>query len=56
MISGAFLASSDESLVIATYDIIASEFHELSKGSWLVTGYNLGYCISLPVVRITSSN
>ncbi|PWY77266.1 MFS transporter [Aspergillus sclerotioniger CBS 115572] len=46
---GAFLASSDESLVIATYDIIASEFHELSKGSWLVTGYNLGYCISLPV-------
>ncbi|PYI10636.1 MFS transporter [Aspergillus sclerotiicarbonarius CBS 121057] len=46
---GAFLASSDESLVIATYDVIASEFHELSKGSWLVTGYNLGYCISLPV-------
>ncbi|PWY69497.1 MFS transporter [Aspergillus heteromorphus CBS 117.55] len=46
---GAFLASSDESLVIATYDIIASEFHELSKASWLVTGYNLGYCVALPV-------
>ncbi|KAI2818571.1 hypothetical protein CBS115989_5055 [Aspergillus niger] len=46
---GAFLASTDESLVIATYDIIASEFHELSKASWLVTGYNLGYCIALPV-------
>ncbi|RDH24246.1 MFS general substrate transporter [Aspergillus niger ATCC 13496] len=39
----------NESLVIATYDIIASEFHELSKASWLVTGYNLGYCIALPV-------
>ncbi|RAH48131.1 MFS transporter [Aspergillus brunneoviolaceus CBS 621.78] len=46
---GAFLASSDESVVIATYDVIASEFHELAKGPWLVTGYNLGYCIALPI-------
>ncbi|OJK05285.1 hypothetical protein ASPACDRAFT_38856 [Aspergillus aculeatus ATCC 16872] len=45
----AFLASSDESVVIATYDVIASEFHELAKGPWLVTGYNLGYCIALPI-------
>ncbi|PYH78948.1 MFS transporter [Aspergillus uvarum CBS 121591] len=35
---GAFLASSDESV-----------FHELAKGPWLVTGYNLGYCIALPI-------
>ncbi|RAH87162.1 MFS transporter [Aspergillus japonicus CBS 114.51] len=46
---GAFLASSDESVVIATYHVIASEFHELAKGPWLVTGYNLGYCIALPI-------
>ncbi|PYI20578.1 MFS transporter [Aspergillus violaceofuscus CBS 115571] len=46
---GAFLASSDESVVIATYDVVASEFHELAKGPWLVTGYNLGYCIALPI-------
>lgn len=39
---------------MATYGAIASEFQNLSEGSWLLTGYNLGYCIALPVVGQTS--
>ncbi|PLB54192.1 MFS transporter [Aspergillus steynii IBT 23096] len=46
---GAVLSSSEESLVTATYSIIASDFQELSKSSLLLTSYNLGYCIALPV-------
>ncbi|RAH68922.1 MFS general substrate transporter [Aspergillus aculeatinus CBS 121060] len=48
---GAFLASSDESVVIATYDVIASEFHELAKGhgysiSAAMTGLIAGRIVS----------
>ncbi|OJJ40864.1 hypothetical protein ASPWEDRAFT_166918 [Aspergillus wentii DTO 134E9] len=46
---GVFIASVDESLVISTYSTIASQFHLLSQGSWLLVAYNFGYCISLPV-------
>lgn len=49
-LQGVFLASADEQLVMATYGPIASEFENLSDGSWLLTGYNLGYCIALPLV------
>ncbi|RDW61136.1 uncharacterized protein DSM5745_10634 [Aspergillus mulundensis] len=47
---GVFIASADEMLVISTYSAIASQFHRLSEGSWLLLAYNFGYCISLPVV------
>ncbi|KAF7589497.1 hypothetical protein BBP40_004204 [Aspergillus hancockii] len=46
---GVFLASADESLVISTWSSIASQFHRLSEGSWLLVAYNFGYCVSLPV-------
>ncbi|KAL4901689.1 hypothetical protein BDW74DRAFT_181407 [Aspergillus multicolor] len=46
---GVFIASADEMLVISTYSAIASQFHRLSEGSWLLLAYNFGYCISLPV-------
>ncbi|KAL2003285.1 hypothetical protein VTN02DRAFT_4406 [Thermoascus thermophilus] len=46
---GIFLASCDETLVMATYGAISSQFHSLTEGAWLVTSYNLGYCVSLPV-------
>ena len=45
--------SVDEQLVIATYGAIASEFQNLSDGPWLLTSYNLGYCIALPMVGHT---
>lgn len=49
--TGVFIASADELLVISIYSAIASQFHRLSEGSWLLLAYNFGYCISLPVVR-----
>ncbi|OJJ08570.1 hypothetical protein ASPVEDRAFT_89781 [Aspergillus versicolor CBS 583.65] len=49
---GVFIASADEALVISTYSAIASQFHHLSQGSWLLLAYNFGYCISLPVYSV----
>ncbi|KAL4734667.1 major facilitator superfamily domain-containing protein [Aspergillus similis] len=49
---GVFIASADELLVISTYSAIASQFHRLSEGSWLLLAYNFGYCISLPVFSV----
>jgi MFS family permease len=47
---GVFIASADEFLVLSTYTTIASQFHRLSEGSWLLVVYNFGYCIALPMV------
>ncbi|KAL4864077.1 hypothetical protein BDV12DRAFT_17020 [Aspergillus spectabilis] len=49
---GVFIASADESVVVSTYSAIASQFHHLSEGSWLLLAYNFGYCISLPVYGV----
>ncbi|KAL4975984.1 major facilitator superfamily domain-containing protein [Aspergillus desertorum] len=50
--TGVFIASADELLVISTYSAIASQFHRLSEGSWLLLAYNFGYCIALPVFSV----
>ncbi|KAL2824262.1 major facilitator superfamily domain-containing protein [Aspergillus cavernicola] len=49
---GVFIASADESLVISTYSAIASQFHRLKEGSWLLLAYNFGFCISLPIYSV----
>ena len=54
--AGVFIASADESLVISTYSTIASQFHYLSAGSWLLVAYNFGYCIALPVVCLMKAS
>ncbi|OJJ79033.1 uncharacterized protein ASPGLDRAFT_1076543 [Aspergillus glaucus CBS 516.65] len=46
---GVFLANIDDSFVTAIYGEIASQFQHLQDGSWLLAGYNLGYCAALPV-------
>ncbi|KAF5855778.1 hypothetical protein ETB97_008439 [Aspergillus alliaceus] len=46
---GILLAAADDSLVITTWSVIASDFHRLSQGSWLLAAYNFGWCVSLPV-------
>ncbi|PLB36926.1 MFS transporter [Aspergillus candidus] len=46
---GAFLTSTDNSIVTATYEIIASDFNRQAQGIWLLIGYKLGYCISVPL-------
>ncbi|OJJ49073.1 hypothetical protein ASPZODRAFT_129457 [Penicilliopsis zonata CBS 506.65] len=53
---GVFVASADESLVLSTYSTIASQFHQLSAGSWLLVAYNFGYCVSLPVYGALSDS
>lgn len=45
------LALADDTFVLAIHGEIASEFHELSMGPWLVSAYNMGYFASLPMVR-----
>ncbi|KAJ5922337.1 hypothetical protein N7516_010040 [Penicillium verrucosum] len=45
-----FLAFADDTFVFTTYGTISSHFGQGSMGSWLVTAYNLGFAVSLPVV------
>lgn len=45
-----FLASSDDSFVLSTASDIAADFKATSISTWLITGFNLGYMISLPIV------
>lgn len=45
-----FLASADELFVLACGSDIASALHASSSASWLITGYNLGYVLALPIV------
>lgn len=47
---GVLLASSGDTLVVAVYNSIGSDFHDLSKGAWLLVSYSLGSCISSPTV------
>ena len=49
-----YVAGADQFFIIATYEEIASDVNGLSKAPWLLTGYNLGYCVALPVVRANS--
>ncbi|ODA81067.1 hypothetical protein RJ55_04029 [Drechmeria coniospora] len=39
---------------MVTYETIASQFDAVSDKAWILTGYNLGYCIALPVYGKTS--
>ncbi|KAL5364276.1 MFS transporter [Aspergillus floccosus] len=52
---GAILASSDESTVVAVYEIIASHFETELRGVWLLVAFNLGFCASLPVYGALSN-
>lgn len=46
----AFLASSDDSFVLSTASDIAADFEATNISTWLITGFNLGYMVSLPIV------
>lgn len=55
LLRGVFIASADETLVLAIYGAISSDFENLSDGPFLMTGYTLGYCVALPMVSDLSS-
>ncbi|CAI7600682.1 unnamed protein product [Penicillium palitans] len=44
-----FLANADESFVLTTGSDVASDLNASSSAAWLITGYNLGYILALPV-------
>ncbi|KAJ5537050.1 major facilitator superfamily domain-containing protein [Penicillium frequentans] len=46
---GAFLAYADDTFVFTTHVTIASQLGTGTMGSWLVTAYNLGFAVSLPL-------
>ncbi|KAF4637899.1 hypothetical protein G7Y89_g191 [Cudoniella acicularis] len=46
---GVLLSSADDSIVLATHETVASEFDRLSNSSWMITGFTLGYCVTLPL-------
>lgn len=46
----AFLAAADETFVLSTSSDIASSLGLSKLSSWLLTGYNLGYMMALPLV------
>ncbi|KAE8322582.1 major facilitator superfamily domain-containing protein [Aspergillus sergii] len=49
---GVLLASSGDTLVVAVYNSSGSDFHDLSKGAWLLVSYSLGSCISSPTTTL----
>ncbi|KAJ5609315.1 hypothetical protein N7528_009882 [Penicillium herquei] len=49
MLISSFLASSDDSFVLSTASDIAANFDATNASTWLITGFNLGYMISLPI-------
>ncbi|KAJ6022278.1 hypothetical protein N7540_007782 [Penicillium herquei] len=50
MLISSFLASSDDSFVLSTASDIAANFDATNASTWLITGFNLGYMISLPIL------
>jgi MFS family permease len=45
-----FLANADETFVLSTGSDVASALNASGSASWLITSYNLGYTVGLPVV------
>lgn len=44
-----FVSQTDQSLVLATYGKVSSEFNDLDSGSWLISAYILAQCVAQPL-------
>ncbi|KAK4540745.1 hypothetical protein LTR36_008960 [Oleoguttula mirabilis] len=49
LLLGVFISQTDQSLVLATYGKIASDFDDFSSGSWLMSAYMLAQCVAQPL-------
>lgn len=49
MLLGAFISQVDWTFVLASYSTVASEFNDLSSGSWMVSSYILAQCAVQPL-------
>jgi MFS family permease len=54
--SGVFVSSADTSVVFATNGAIASEFNDLDRSGWLVTGFMFALCATQPLVSKNKTN
>ncbi len=52
---GVFVVNADIFLVLATNEIISSEFENLANAGWLVTSYGLAMCAIQPLVGYPQS-
>ena len=46
---GVFISQTDQSLVLATYGKISSDFHDFESGSWILSAYILAQCVAQPL-------
>ena len=49
MLVGVFVSQADWTFVLATYSHVASEFNDLSSGSWMLSAFILAQCAVQPL-------
>lgn len=49
LLLGVFISQTDQSLVLATYGRVASDFDDFDSGSWLMSAYILAQCVAQPL-------
>lgn len=49
LLLGVFVSNADWTFVLATYSTVASEFNDLSSGSWMLSAYILSQCAVQPL-------
>ncbi|KAK5720390.1 hypothetical protein LTR17_015027 [Elasticomyces elasticus] len=49
LLLGVFISQADQSLVLATYGKISSEFDDFDSGTWLISAYILAQCAAQPL-------
>lgn len=49
MLLGVFVSNADWTFVLATYSTVASEFHDLSSGSWMLSAFIVAQCAVQPL-------
>jgi hypothetical protein len=49
LLVGVFVSQTDQSLVLATYSTVSSEFQDLDSGTWLISAYIIAQCAVQPL-------
>ena len=49
LLLGVFVSQTDQSLVLATYSKVASDFNDFESASWIISAYILAQCVAQPL-------
>ncbi|KAK4927977.1 hypothetical protein LTR49_005176 [Elasticomyces elasticus] len=49
LLLGVFISQADQSLVLATYGKVSSDFDDFDSGTWLISAYILAQCAAQPL-------